>query len=126
MVYLIDSYLLQVYVVAPTVYNTTLNFLHAILGTYVVLNIFGNFIAIIVVDSSTQGLVLPSQVNITGTAGVSVQGYIHSTCVYLDLGNPDFGLSGPCPASDLSSGRLINNAYQAYCQKCSINGGTWL
>lgn len=55
-------YWFEVYVVAPTVYNTTLNFLHTLLGTYIVLNILGNFIAIITVDTSTQGQVLPSQV----------------------------------------------------------------
>ncbi|XP_068247000.1 probable palmitoyltransferase ZDHHC24 [Palaemon carinicauda] len=55
-------YCFEVFIVAPTIYNTTLNVLHAIAGTFIVVNIIGNFIAIILVDTSTQGLVLPSQV----------------------------------------------------------------
>ncbi|XP_045589971.1 probable palmitoyltransferase ZDHHC24 [Procambarus clarkii] len=55
-------YWFEIYVVAPTVYNRVLNFLHTILGTYFVINIIGNFMAIIAVDTSTQGLLLPSQV----------------------------------------------------------------
>ncbi|KAK4311924.1 hypothetical protein Pmani_016612 [Petrolisthes manimaculis] len=55
-------YWFEVYIVAPTIYSQTLNFLHTILGTYIVLNIIGNFVAIIVVDTSTQGLLLPAQV----------------------------------------------------------------
>ncbi|XP_071548172.1 probable palmitoyltransferase ZDHHC24 [Panulirus ornatus] len=55
-------YWFEVYVVAPTVYNQTLNVLHTIVGTYIVINIIGNFLAVIIVDTSTQGLLLPSQI----------------------------------------------------------------
>ncbi|XP_066953639.1 probable palmitoyltransferase ZDHHC24 isoform X2 [Macrobrachium rosenbergii] len=55
-------YCFEVFIVAPTIYNSTLNVLHAIAGTFIVINIIGNFVAIILVDTSTQGLVLPSQV----------------------------------------------------------------
>lgn len=52
----------QVFIVAPTIYNATLSVLHGIAGTFIVANIIGNFIAIMLVDTSTQGLLLPSQV----------------------------------------------------------------
>ncbi|XP_027232586.1 probable palmitoyltransferase ZDHHC24 [Penaeus vannamei] len=55
-------YVFEVFIVAPTIYNATLSVLHGIAGTFIVANIIGNFIAIMLVDTSTQGLLLPSQV----------------------------------------------------------------
>ncbi|KAG0711745.1 putative palmitoyltransferase ZDHHC24 [Chionoecetes opilio] len=72
-------YWFEVYVVAPTVYNQPLNILHTILGTYIVINIFGNFIAIIVVNTSTQGLLLPAQCVSAGTPGWHVCASCEST-----------------------------------------------
>lgn len=55
-------YWFEVFVVIPHLLDGPLYLLHFLVGTFIVINIFANFVAIFLVDTSTQGLVLPSTV----------------------------------------------------------------
>lgn len=48
--------------VVPSLFDWPLFVFHLILGSFVLINLIGNFIGIMVIDTSTKSHVLPSQV----------------------------------------------------------------
>ncbi|KAL7638237.1 UNVERIFIED_CONTAM: hypothetical protein RMT77_010801 [Armadillidium vulgare] len=55
-------YWFEIFIVSPTLFDWPLYIFHIILGTFVLVNVAGNFLAIMFVETSTKRLVLPSQV----------------------------------------------------------------